>query len=129
MSIRDGSWVVVNGGASDGPKIKEGNQIEEIKLEGAEDIPEDDDRDDGQFEEIEGTEDIPEFEEMEGAEDIPANNDDSLIPRTCQFYSCNVYTNSFNARGVKVKNSGNNAPRVTPSRMSCSLLQFSCDYP
>ena len=128
MSSHDGSWIVVNGGASDGSKIKESNEIEEIKREGAEDIPEDDD--DGQFEEIEGAEDIPEddddgqFEETEGAEDVPAHNDDSLIPRTRHFNNCNVYMNSFNVRGVKVKNSGNNAPRVTPSRMSCSLLQL-----
>ena len=66
-------------------------------------------------------------EEMEGAEDVPANDDDSAVHRACQFDNCHFYINSFNARGVEVKNSGNYAPRFT--RMSCSLLQFSCDYP
>lgn len=127
-------WIVVNGGASDGRDIKEGNQIEE--MEGAEDnTPENDD--DSQFNEIKGAEDIPannlndniQIEEIEGAEDIPTNNDDNPIcSRTYRFDNCHVYMNSFNARGVKVKNCGNNAPRVTPSCMSCSLLQFSCDY-
>lgn len=61
------------------------------------------------------------IEEREGAEDIPVNDDDSAIHnRTYQFNNCQVYINSFNARGVKVKNSGNYAPRVT--RLSCSLL-------
>ena len=67
------------------------------------------------------------IEEIESAEDIPANDDDSPIHRTYQFDNCHVYINSFNARGVKVDNSGNYAPRVT--RMSRSLLQFSCKYP
>jgi hypothetical protein len=90
-------WIVVDdpppgGGTSDGAEIKEGSQIEE----------------------------------KEGAVDIPANDDDSqtTVPshRTYQFDNCHVYINSFNARGVKVKNSGNYAPRVT--RLSCSLLYF-----
>ena len=63
------------------------------------------------------------IEETEGAGDITANDDDSTVHRTNQFYNCHVYINSFNARGVKVKNSGNYAPRVT--RLSCSL---SCNY-
>ena len=119
-------WIVVNGGASDGPETKEGGQIEEI--EGMGDIPADDD---SQYEEIEGAEDIPandddnHFEEIDGADDIPGKEDDSMNHRTYQFDNCNVYMNSFNARGIRVKNSGNYAPRVT--RMSCSLLQFSCD--
>ena len=126
-------WIEVYGGASDGHKIKEGNPIEEIELEGAKDIPEDDD--DGQFKESEGTEGIPannddiQIEGIEGAEDIPAKNDDSPIHRTYRFDNCHVYMNSFNARGVNIENSGNHAPQVTLSRMSFSLLQFSCDYP
>ena len=120
-------WIVVNGGASDGCDIEEDNQIEE--MEGAEDIPENDD-DTSQIKEIKGAEDIPannldddiQIEEiLEGAEDIPAKNDDSPIHRTYRFDNCHVYMNSFNARGVKVKNCGNNAPRVTRS-MSCSSL-------
>ena len=43
--------------------------------------------------------------------------------RTYRFDKCHVYMNSFNARGVRVKNSGNYAP-VT--RLSSSLLYFSC---
>ena len=43
--------------------------------------------------------------------------------RTSQFHGCNVYMNSFNARGVRFKNSANYAPRVT--RLSCFLLYFS----
>ena len=116
-------------GASDGPEIKEGSKTEEI--ESPEDIPENDD--DSQFEEIEGAEDIPanddnsQIEEIESTEDIPANDDDSPIHRAYQFDNCHVYINSFNARGIEVKNSGNYAPRV--SRLSCSLLHSSCDYP
>ena len=67
------------------------------------------------------------IEAIEGAEGIPTNDDDSPIHRTYQFDNCHVYINSFNAHGVKVNNSGNYAPRVT--RLSCSLLQFSCNYP
>ena len=122
-------WIVVNGGTSDVLEFKEGYQIEEI--EGAEDIPENDD--DSQFEEIECVENIPandddihwqfkELELIEGAEDIPANDDDSPTRRTYRFDNCHVYINSFIARGVKVNNSSNNAPRVTC--MSCSLMQF-----
>ena len=123
----ESQWVVVNGRASDGPEIKEDCQIE--KMEGVEAND-----DDSQFEEIEGADDIPGFtaydddiqfekiELIEGAEDIPANGDSSPIRRTYQFDNCHVYINSFNARGVKVKNSGNNAPRVTC--VSSSLLQF-----
>ena len=79
-----------------------------------------------------GTSDGPEIkegsqiEEKEGTDDIPANDDDSSIHRRYQFDNCHVYINSFNARGVKVKNSGNYAPRVT--RLSCSLLYFSCNF-
>ena len=58
-----------------------------------------------------GTSDGPEIKEgsqvEEGAEDVPANDDDSPIHRTYQFDNCHVYINSFNSRGVKVKNSGN----------------------
>ena len=43
--------------------------------------------------------------------------------RTYRFDKCHVYMNSFNARGVRVKNSGNYAP-VT--RLSSSPLYFSC---
>ena len=64
------------------------------------------------------------IEKVDGPEKIPANDDDSPpIHMTYQFDSCQVYINSFNTRGVKVKNSGNYAPRVT--RLSCSLLYFS----
>ena len=70
-------------------------------------------------------------EEIERAEeDIPANDDDSPIHRTYQFDNCHVYMNSFNVRGIKVKNSGNNTPRVT--RMSCFfsiLMQLSMTDP
>ena len=59
------------------------------------------------------------IEEVEGAEDIPANDDDNPIHRTYQFDNCHVYINSFNARGIKVDNSGNYESRVT-----CSLSQF-----
>ena len=101
------------------------SQIE--KIEGTEDIPANDDN--GQIEKMEGTEDIPanddngQIDKIEGAGDIPANDDDSPIHRAYQFDNCHVYINSFNARGIEVKNSGNYAPRV--SRLSCSLLQFS----
>ena len=117
ISHVESRWIEVNGGASDGLKIKEGNQIEEMELEGAKDIPEDDD--DGQFEESEGTEgilannNVIQIEGMEGAEDIPAINEDGPIYRTYRFDNCHVYMNSFNARGVNIKNSGNNAPQVT----------------
>ena len=60
------------------------------------------------------------IKEIEGAVD----DDDSPIHRTYQFDNCHVYINSFNARGVNVKNSGNYAPRVT--RLSCSHI--SCNY-
>ena len=142
----ESQWIVVDGGASDGPEIRESGEIKESeivedipasdddsqyeKIEGtAEDIPENDD--DRQLEKIQGAEDIPandddnHFEEIDGADDIPGKEDDSMNHRTYQFDNCNVYMNSFNARGIRVKNSGNYAPRVT--RMSCSLLQFSCD--
>ena len=62
---------------------------------------------------------VPENKEgsqLEGAGDIQANDDDSLVQRTYQFDNCHVYMNSFNARGIKVKDSGNDASRVT--RMS-----------
>ena len=101
VESRFSQWIIVNetppgglGGASDGPEIEEGSQIEEM---------------------------------VEGAEDILENDDDGPIHRTYQFDNCHVYINSFNVRGVKVKNSGNNRPRVT--RMSCSLLQFSSNCP
>ena len=139
-------WTVINGGASDDGHGD--SRIEDI--EGMGDISENDD--DSQFEEIEGADDIPvsnndsqlqkmleavedspanddetQIEEIEGADDIPANDDiDSPIHRTYQFDNCHVYMNSFNASGVKVKNSGNNTPQVT--RMSCCLLQFWYNY-
>lgn len=112
-------WVVVNGGTSDRPEIKEGSQIDD--MEDAEDIPANDD-DDSLFEEIEHTDDIPAddddslFEKIESAEDSPEIDEESPIHRTYQFDNCNVYLHSFNAQDVKVENSGNNAPLVT--RMS-----------
>lgn len=69
---------------------------------------------------------LNQIEEMEGAVDILAKDDDTSSHRTYQFDNCHVYINSFNARGVKVKNSGNYQPRVT--RLSCSLLYFSCSH-
>ena len=89
-------WIVVDdppGGTSDDPEIKEGN--------------------------------LNQIEEMESAVDMLANDDDTSsgpVQRTYQFDNCHVYINSFNARGVKVKNSGNYAPRVT--RLSRSLILF-----
>lgn len=76
-----------------------------------------------------GASDGPEIKETSQIEEmvIPANDDDTPVHRTYQFDNCQVYINSFNACGVEVKNSGNFAPRVT--RLSCSLLHFSCDYP
>ena len=128
-------------GASDGPEIEESSQIEEI--EGAEDIPANDDdsliHGAYQFDNCHvyespgGASDGPEIKEssqikqIEGAlaEDIPANDDDTPIHGTYHFDNCHVFINSFNARGVKVNNSGNYAPQVT--RLSCSLFQFSCN--
>ena len=46
-------------------------------------------------------------------------DNDSPIHRTNQFDNCHLYMYSSNARGVKFKNSGNYAPRVT--RLSYSL--------
>ena len=47
--------------------------------------------------------------------------------RSYRFDKCHVFMNSFNTRGVKFENSANYAPRVT--RLSCSLLYFSCNHP
>ena len=47
---------------------------------------------------------------------------DGLSCRTYRFDKCHVYMNSFNARGVRFKNSGNYAPRIT--RLSCFSLIF-----
>ena len=57
--------------------------------------------------------------QIKGAEDARANDDDPPIYRKYQFDNCHVYMHSFNARGIKVKDSGNDASRVT--RMSHNL--------
>ena len=135
-------WIVVDEsprGASDDLEKKESSQIEEIEC--AEDIPANDDDSPihrtYQFDNCHVSEspggasggpeikESSQIEEIEGAEDIPANDDDSPIHGTYHFDNCHVFINSFNARGVKVNNSGNYAPRIT--RLSCSLFQFSCN--
>ena len=70
-------------------------------------------------------EDSVKIEEIDNAEDI-VSDDDNPVNRTYQFYNCQtVYMNSFNARGVKVKDSGNHFPQVTRTSCPLFLLQFS----
>ncbi|KAF8802740.1 hypothetical protein BYT27DRAFT_7196283, partial [Phlegmacium glaucopus] len=61
-----------------------------------------------------GAPDAPENEEDKGnAEDI-GSDDNRQINKTYQLYNCQtVNINSFNARGVKVKDSGNHLPQIT----------------
>ena len=67
--------------------------------------------------------------DMGDTEDIVSHNDHPLTrtrthTRTYQFHNCQaVYVNSCNARGLRVNNAGNNAPRV--ACMFCALL-LSC---
>lgn len=70
----------------------------------------------------EGSEEAPDAPEIEAGDKIEEDNaEDGIVSdgngrinRTYQFYNCQaVYMNAFNARGVKVKDSGNNFPQVT----------------
>ena len=62
---------------------------------------------------------------IDDAEDV-ISDDDRPINRT-YFINCQaVYTNSFNAQGVKVRDSGNLIPKV--SCISCSLLRLQSPY-
>ena len=67
------------------------------------------------------------IEEIDDAEDV--SDDDRPINRTYYINCQAVYTNSFNAQGVKVKDSGNYLPQI--SCMSCSLCfcNFCAHYP
>ena len=60
--------------------------------------------------------------QIKGAEDAQANDDPSIYGQY-QFDDCHVYMNPFNARGIKVKDSGNDASRVTrmPHHLSYNL--------
>ena len=62
-------------------------------------------------------------EEIDDAEDV-AINGDRPVNRTYYINCEAVYTNSFNAKGVKVKDSGNHLPQVSCMSCSLSLLQF-----
>lgn len=67
------------------------------------------------------TDDGEDWEDGETDDDYPRHS------RTIQFHNCKtVYMNAFNARGVKFKNSGNNAPHVTCMSCSFFLLHFPC---
>jgi hypothetical protein len=60
-------------------------------------------------------------------EDVETDDDYPRDGRTIQFHNCQtVYMNAFNARGVKFKNSGNNAPQVTCMSFSFFLSPFPC---
>ena len=63
-----------------------------------------------------------EIEEIDDAEDSDVVSDGNRpITKRTYFINCQtVYSDSFNAQGVKVKDSGNHLPQVTC--MSCSLL-------
>ena len=66
-------------------------------------------------------------EEIDDAEDVVSDDDPSRPINRTYYINCQaVYTNSFNAQGVKIRDSGNYLPQV--SCMSCSLLllQFPC---
>ena len=63
------------------------------------------------------------IEDIDDAEDV-VNDGDRPINRT-YFINCQaVYSNSFNAQGVKVKDSGNHLPQVTCVSCYLLLLQF-----
>jgi hypothetical protein len=64
-------------------------------------------------------EDGSEIEEIDDTEDVVLD-DDRPVNRTYYINCQAVYSNSFNAKGVKVRDSGNHRPQL--SCMSCSLL-------
>ena len=65
-------------------------------------------------------EDGSEVEEIEDTEDV-VNDDDRPTNKTYYIGCQAVYSNCFNARGVKVRGSGNNSTQC----MSCCSLLFS----
>ena len=72
--------------------------------------------------EIEDGSKIEEIDELE-AEDVVLDDDRPLAVNRTYIINCQtvtVYSNSFNAKDVKVRDSGNNTPQV--SCKSCSLL-------
>lgn len=118
VESRISQWIVVNetpGGASNDPEIIEGSQIEDSEIEGAEDIR--------HIAANDG--DIPTNDDV----DIPTNDDSDNSPRRYQFYNCHLYIDCYNTRGVKVKNSGNYAPRVTRVSSLEILMQLSMTDP
>ena len=70
-------------------------------------------------------EDGTETEETDEAEDVESDDD---RPDNRTYYVINncqaVYVKSFNAKGVKVRDSGNHVPQVTCMSCSLLLLQF-----
>lgn len=56
--------------------------------------------------------------------EIELSDDGRPLNRTYQFHNCQtVYMNAFNAHGVKVKNSGNQTPKITCT--PCPLFDIS----
>ena len=64
-------------------------------------------------------EDGSESEEIDDAEDVVIDGN-RPVNRTYYINCQTVYRNSFNAKGIKVRDSGNHKPQV--SCMYCSLL-------
>lgn len=64
-------------------------------------------------------------EKIDDAEDVVSDGDRS-INRTYYINCQAVYANSFNAQGVKVRDSGNHIPQVSCMYRSLLLLEFTC---
>ena len=70
-------------------------------------------------------EDDSETEEIGEAEDVVFNGDRPLAVNRTYYVNCQaVYTNSFNAKGVKIRDSGNHNPQVSCTYCSLLLFQF-----